>query len=134
MATFTRASTTGLLLITILGCQTSVKQTNLLCPGMTTDEVQSILGEPRHTEFEDGFYQCKYSFYQFGTGRIPYYLVFDAQTSKLVSWTKNMDDYDARRQLWLRPFPPELRMRIRHEIDAGMDHDIKGSLDMKHGL
>jgi hypothetical protein len=134
MATIARAAAVGLLLLLILGCQTSVKKTNRLCPGMTMDQVKAILGEPQQSEFRDGRHQWRYSLSQRGVGCIPYYLMFDPETQTLVDWRKNMDEYDAGRVVWLPALLPELRVRIRHDVDLRLNHDVEGSLDLSHGL
>jgi hypothetical protein len=90
----------------------SVSITNQLTPGMTTNEVKEILGEPSQTQFIADKWIWKYSLHQYWKGYIPYYLVFNKETQKLESWYADEAEYQRQQQLWLQAFPPKQKIEI----------------------
>ena len=118
-----------LLLIACLvlsGCATgqggfnSAVKTNKLRPGMTTEEVSALLGNPASSQFVDGYMVWKYSLQRPWVGWIPYYLAFDGQTSKLVGWRENMQEYYQSQSLWLKALPKQHNV----DVQGNIQHDI----------
>jgi hypothetical protein len=90
------------------GCATgtgglnSASKTNELRPGMTTNEVTAILGQPASSQFFEGYMVWKYSLQRPWVGWVPFYLAFDGKTMLLVGWQENMQEYYASQSLWLQ--------------------------------
>jgi hypothetical protein len=94
----------------------SISKTNHLSPGMTTNEVKTVLGEPSQTQFVANKWVWKYSFHQYFKGWVPYYLVFGKETQKLEEWYANEAEYLQQQQLWLQAFPP----KQKYEVDVNI--------------
>lgn len=77
-----------ILLFLFSGCASlgSAEKTNLLRPGMSTANVEGILGQPKQTEFIENKWVWKYQLHQPWVGFIPYYLVFDKGSQTLEGW------------------------------------------------
>ena len=80
----------------ILGCSSTVSKTNLLSPGMTTEQVKAILGTPLRTDFREGQLVWVYMLTYSGGMGLPYYLHFDRESKKLEAWYG--DEQEAQRQ------------------------------------
>ena len=91
----------------------SVSKTNQLVPGMTLDQVKSIMGEPSQSQFVADKWVLKYSLHQYWKGWVPYYLAFDKKTQKLDSWYADENEYLRQQQLWLQAMPPTQK----HEVE-----------------
>ena len=90
----------------------SVSKTNQLAPGMSTEQVRAILGEPKQTEFIADKWVWKYSLHQAWKGFIPYYLVFDKEKQVLQSWYADEAEYMRQQQLWLQAIPPKQEVEV----------------------
>jgi hypothetical protein len=71
----------------------SVKKTNELQPGMSYDEVVSVMGKPKSSEMLDDKWIVRWNLQEPWTGMVPYDMVFDAKTKTLISWSKNEKAY-----------------------------------------
>jgi hypothetical protein len=92
-----------LLSFSVVGCASlgSIKKTNQLSPGMTTDQVRSILGQPSQSQFIQNKIVWKYSLHQYFVGWVPYYLVFDKNSQKLETWYANEQEYYRNQRMWM---------------------------------
>lgn len=101
-------------LVLFAGCMPmQVSSTNQLSPGMSTAQVQTILGGPSQTQFIADKWIWKYSLHQPWKGFIPYYLVFASESQTLEGWFADEAEYARQQQLWLQAFPPPQR----HDVD-----------------
>ena len=71
----------------------SANKTNQLQPGMNYSEVVNILGNPKSSQMENGRLVSRWVLQEMWVGYIPYDMVFDANTKKLISWSKNEKDF-----------------------------------------
>ncbi|MCD6200233.1 MAG: hypothetical protein J7K46_00320 [Bacteroidales bacterium] len=96
-------SVLGILLLSA-GCGSSnmslnsAKKTNDLKPGMTYDEVVSILGKPKSSRFENSRWINRWVLQEMWVGYVPYDMVFDPQTKKLLSWSRNEKDFQKKQE------------------------------------
>ncbi|WP_178114661.1 outer membrane protein assembly factor BamE domain-containing protein [Pseudomonas saliphila] len=91
----------------------SVEKTNALIPGMTTEEVRAVLGQPAQSQFVEGNLVWKYSLHQYWKGYVPYYLVFDeGKPPTLRGWFANEQEYARQQQLWMQAIPPTQRYEV----------------------
>ena len=90
----------------------SVSKTNQLSPGMKSDQVKAVLGEPSQTQFVSDKWVWKYSLHELWKGFIPYYMVFGRDTQILEQWFADEAEYMRQQQLWLQAFPPTQRQEI----------------------
>ena len=72
---------------------TSMEKTNQLEPGMTTSEVESILGGPGRTQIVEDKLVWRYALQEPWVGYVPTYLAFNKDSKTLVSWYANKDEY-----------------------------------------
>lgn len=116
--------------IVLTGCATgtggfnSAVKTNQLRPGMNTDEVTALLGEPASSQFMGGYMIWKYSLQRPWVGWIPYYLAFDGKTMRLAGWQENMQEYYASQSLWLQALPKQHNVHV----DGTMNHNVQGTI------
>ena len=82
----------------------SMSKTYELSPGMTVDQVNTLLGPPENQQFIAGRRILKYSLHQYWKGWVPFYLAFDPQTDRLESWYANEEEYWRTQDFWLRAF------------------------------
>ena len=114
----------------LTGCATgtggfnSAVKTNQLRPGMTTDEVTALLGQPASSQFMDGYMIWKYSLQRPWVGWIPYYLAFHGETMRLAGWQENMQEYYASQSLWLQALPKQHNVHV----DGTMNHKVQGTI------
>ena len=66
----------------------SVELTNQLQPGMSYEEVESILGSPKSSKSENGQWIARYNLQEMWRGYIPYDFVFNAENKSLLSWAE----------------------------------------------
>ena len=72
----------------------SAQLTNELRPGMSYDEVVTLLGNPKSTSMDDGQWIARWNLQEMWKGYVPYDMIFDPQTQKLLSWSDNEADYE----------------------------------------
>ena len=126
--TMNRLAVLVLISAILAGCATgtggfnSAVKTNQLRPGMTTDEVTGLLGQPASTQFVDGYMVWKYSLQRPWVGWIPYYLAFDGTSLCLAGWQENMQEYYQSQSLWLQALPKQHNVHvegtIRHDVNV----------------
>ena len=120
----------------LTGCATgtggfnSAIKTNQLRPGMSTEDVTSLLGQPASSQFVDGYMIWKYSLQRPWVGWIPYYLAFDGQTMRLAEWQENMQEYYATQSLWIQAMPKQHNVRV----DGTMNHNVHGTIQHEVNL
>jgi hypothetical protein len=71
----------------------SVQKLNQLSPGMSSEEVIKIFGEPKSSQMANGKWILKYTLHENWKGYVPYYIVFDNSTRKLESWYEDEAGY-----------------------------------------
>ena len=71
----------------------SVQKLNRLSPGMSSEEVQAILGEPKSSEVQGDKWILKYTLHENWKGFVPYYVVFNKDTRTLESWYADEEEY-----------------------------------------
>ena len=79
----------------------SMERTNQLAPGMTFPEVVQILGKPKSSEFKADKWVLKYSLHQYWKGWVPFYVVFDKRTKKVVTWFVDEEEYVRNQMMWM---------------------------------
>ncbi|EDM25782.1 hypothetical protein LNTAR_15237 [Lentisphaera araneosa HTCC2155] len=96
----------SLMIIAMSSCTSiglgTVSKTNELSPGMHSEKVKEVLGEPSQTHFVKNKWIWKYSLHQYFKGWVPYYLVFNKDTQKLESWYADENEYMQQQQLWMQ--------------------------------
>ena len=82
---------------TAAGCASmgmnSVQKLNQLEPGMSTEQVQAVLGEPKSTEMKGDKLVVKYTLHENWKGFVPYYMVFNKDTRVLETWYEDEAEY-----------------------------------------
>ncbi len=86
----------------------SVQKLNQLAPGMTSEQVQEILGEPKSSELTTDKWVLKYSLHENWKGFVPYYVVFDKDTRRLESWYADEEEYQRNQEQLGETFKPLL--------------------------
>ena len=94
----------------------SMSKTNQLAPGMSTEEVKALLGEPSQTQFISEKWVWKYSLHQAWKGYVPYYLHFDKENKKLDAWYADEAEYQRQQQLWMQAMPPTQKHEVEIEV------------------
>ena len=87
-------------MVTILyGCGfNSIKKTTDLYPGMTMQQVKSVMGDPGGTQFIEGKLVWKYYLQKPWLGYIPHYFIFEGDELKM--WVSDMNEYNQMQQQW----------------------------------
>ena len=86
----------------------SIQLTNQLSPGMTYDEVESLLGNPKSTQIAGEQLIARWNLQEKWKGYIPYDMVFNASDKTLISWSENQKDFE-QRQAQLKMVNDELQ-------------------------
>ncbi|TLX73021.1 outer membrane protein assembly factor BamE [Labilibacter sediminis] len=76
----------------------SIKLTSQLAPGMSYEQVLSILGEPKNTQIKDDQLIARWNLQEMWKGYIPYDFIFDAKDKTLISWAENTKAYQESQQ------------------------------------
>ena len=114
----------------VVGCATgtggfnSSAKTTQLRPGMTADEVTTLLGQPASSQYADGYMIWKYSLQRPWVGWIPYYLAFDGKTMHLAGWQENMQEYYNSQSLWLQALPKQSNVHV----DGTLNENVQGTI------
>ena len=81
----------------IIGCAAggfnSVQKLNQITPGMSSEEVIQILGQPNSSQMTDDKWVLKYSLHEKWKGNVPYYMVFNKESKQLETWYENEAEY-----------------------------------------
>ena len=73
----------------------SIELTNQLKPGMTYNEVESILGKPRSSMVSGDKLIARWNLQQMWKGYIPYDMIFDPTDQTLISWAENKKAWES---------------------------------------
>ncbi len=76
----------------------SAQKTTQLQPGMTYDEVVSIMGKPKSSRFENNYWVNRWVLQEKWVGYVPYDMYFNPQTKTLVSWKRNEKDFQKKQE------------------------------------
>ncbi len=71
----------------------SVQKTNELQPGMSYDQVETLLGKPRSSQMMNDKWVARWVLQEMWVGYIPYDMSFDPKTKELISWSRNEKDF-----------------------------------------
>ena len=82
----------------------NVEKTNQLTPGMSHKDVLNLLGKPKSSQFVGDKVILKYSLHQEWKGFVPYYMVFNKKTARLVSWYADEAEYQRNQLMWMQTF------------------------------
>jgi hypothetical protein len=96
----------------VAGCASmgmnSVEKLNQLSPGMSSDQVQEVLGEPSSSQMTGDKWVLKYTLHENWKGFVPYYFVFDEDTRTLESWYEDEEEYQRNQAAMGEAFEPVL--------------------------
>jgi hypothetical protein len=108
-----------LVMISLIGCAAlgSMRRTNSLAPGMSTADVQEIIGRPIGTEFVHEKWIWKYRLHEYGKGYVPFYAVFNRESMNLESWISDEEEYARNQEMWLRALSTMQRKKIDLTIE-----------------
>jgi hypothetical protein len=84
----------------------SVQKLNQLSPGMSSEEVEAILGEPASSELTKDKLVQKYSLHENWKGFVPYFMVFDKDSRQLEAWYEDEEGYQRSQQQMGETFRP----------------------------
>ncbi len=122
----------------LLGCAGvggigSINKTNHLRPGMTTSEVQELLGEPGQSEYVEGYLVWRYSLHQVGRGWVPFYLAFEGRTAQLASWQASVEEYYATQSLWIEALPKQHHVNVDGQVEhqGTIEHRVDGEIRVR---
>jgi SmpA / OmlA family len=76
----------------LLAIQALSQRTNVLHPGMTPEQVRSLIGEPLETQFGASKTVWKYLLIQSGKAPMPYYLIFEGSPRSLTTWYADQEE------------------------------------------
>lgn len=71
----------------------TVQKLGSLAPGMSHRQVCQIIGQPKSSEFVGDTWVLNYTLCDYLKGPMPYRVVFDKNTKKLVSWYADEEKY-----------------------------------------
>jgi len=97
----------------------TVQKTAKLVPGMSFGEVHQILGQPKSSKFVGDKWVLKYSLQQMWKGWVPYYVVLDKKTKKLVSWYADEEEYQRNQMMWMQTLQPILQGAAKGNASRG---------------
>jgi len=86
----------------------SVQKLNQLSPGMSSEEVEAILGEPSSSEVTDDKLVQKYTLHENWKGFVPYFMVFDKDSRRLEAWYEDEEGYQRSQEQMGETFRPLL--------------------------
>jgi len=67
----------------------SIQLTSQLRPGMSYNEVESILGKPKSSQVIEDKWITRYNLQEMWKGYVPYDLIFNSKDQTLISWSEN---------------------------------------------
>ena len=104
-------SVLGTLLVTA-GCaamgMNSVQKLQQLSPGMSSDQVVEILGEPESSQMTEDKWVLNYTLHENWKGFVPYFVVFDKDTRRLEAWFEDEEGYQRAQAQMGETFAPVL--------------------------
>ncbi|NJD09910.1 MAG: alpha/beta fold hydrolase [Gemmatimonadetes bacterium] len=84
----------------------SVQKLKRLSPGMSSDQVQAIMGEPKSSEMREDQWILRYTLHENWKGWVPYYMVFDRETRTLKTWYADEAEYQRMQAQMAETFKP----------------------------
>ena len=96
----------------------SIELTNQLKPGMTYNEVESILGKPKSSMVSGDKMIARWSLQQMWKGYIPYDMIFNSADQTLISWAENTKAWETQ-QAQLKIVNDELQKQIATSSQSG---------------
>ncbi len=107
----------------VAGCASlgmnSVEKVNQLSPGMSPDQVQAVLGEPKSSQMTEDKWVLKYTLHENWKGWVPYYFVFDKETRRLETWYEDEAEYQRMQAQMGETFKPLLESGAQAQGGAG---------------
>jgi len=97
----------------------SAAKVNQLSPGMTSEQVQAILGEPKSSEMREDKWILRYTLHQNWKGFVPYYVVFDRNTRTLQTWYTDEAEYQRMQAQMAETFKPLTDAADRSQASGG---------------
>lgn len=86
----------------------SVEKLEGLSPGMSSEQVVEVLGEPESTQMTDEKLVLEYTLHQNWKGFVPYIVVFDRDTRRLEGWFEDEEGYQENQARMGETFQPLL--------------------------
>jgi len=94
--------------IVVAGCASldnlkavTVDKTLELTPGMHHEKVISILGKPKTVQFIGDKVVLKYKLLEYYKGFVPYYMIFEKKSAKLISWYADEAEFQRNQMMWM---------------------------------
>jgi hypothetical protein len=78
----------------------SASKTAQLRKGMTYEQVEALLGQPKSSTTAKGQLVVRWDLHEYGKGWVFYDMVFDPDKKTLVSWSENEEAYQAHQKKW----------------------------------
>lgn len=107
----------------IAGCAAggfnSVQKLNQITPGMSSEEVISILGQPNSSQMTEDKWVLKYSLHEKWKGNVPYYMVFNKDSKQLETWYENEAEYQRNQAQMQQMMKPLLEAQNSGTAQAG---------------
>lgn len=104
--------------VVLYGCVTStLSLTKGLKPGMTQQQVQSVLGEPLSTERVAGRLVWRYELHEPWKGNVPTYLVFSPSSNTLDAWYLDRAEYERNQRMWMDVWATTYPAHEKHDVD-----------------
>lgn len=86
----------------------SVEKLQQLSPGMSSDEVVEVLGEPKSSQMTEDKWILSYTLHENWKGFVPYFVVFDKDSRRLEAWYEDEEGYQRSQAQMGETFAPVL--------------------------
>jgi len=96
----------------------TVEKTAQLRPGMTHEDVVKLLGKPKSVQFTGDKVMLKYSLHEYWKGWVPYYVIFNKGTGKLIEWYADEAEYQRKQAMWMSVFQEFEKAQQAEEINT----------------
>ena len=104
----------------------SIELTSQLRPGMSYNEVESILGKPKSSSVSGDNWIARYNLQEMWKGYVPYDMVFDAKDQTLISWGENKKAWEEN-QAQLKMVADEVTKQAETTPAAGSKSGVSGN-------
>jgi hypothetical protein len=91
----------------------SVQKLRQLSPGMSSDQVVEILGEPESAQMTEDKWILNYTLHENWKGFVPYLVVFDKDTRRLEAWFEDEEGYQRAQAQMGETFAPLLETGVQ---------------------
>jgi hypothetical protein len=112
-----------LVLLVTSGCASmgmdSVEKLQRLSPGMSSEQVEEILGEPKSSQVSGDKRILRYTLHENWKGFVPYYMVFDRSTGTLQTWYTDEGEYQRMQAQMGEAFKPLLEAEANAQEQGG---------------